>query len=245
MTSPPRPEVEIVEIIRRSEQGITRPFICRADDGNLYFVKGRGAGVRSLIAEWTCGRLAQALGLPCAAFAVAHVPEELAAPGLVPEFSDLGAGPAFGSLALSHVQEINLSHLADVDEALQADVLVFDWWIRNSDRTLTGQGGNPNLLWDQDRGSLVVIDHNQAFDPAFDPQAFLDLHVFSGVAGRISRAGYQSRLEAALDVFESACEGVPPQWWWFAEDVPADFDRREIGGLLARCREAGFWELAR
>jgi hypothetical protein len=235
--------VEIVEIIRRSEQGITRPFICRADDGHLYFVKGRGAGVRSLIAEWVCGHLAQALGLPCAAFAVAHIPEELAAPGLVPEFSDLGAGPAFGSLALPHAQEISLSHLAGVDGALQADVLAFDWWIRNSDRTLTGQGGNPNLLWDQDRGSLVVIDHNQAFDPAFDAQAFRELHVFSAMAGRISRADYQSRLESALAVLDSACDSVPLEWWWSAEGVPADFDRREIRSLLERCREPGFWKL--
>ena len=36
--------VVIEEIIGRSVQGVTRPFICRGDDGIVYFVKGRGAG---------------------------------------------------------------------------------------------------------------------------------------------------------------------------------------------------------
>ncbi|MEW5824691.1 MAG: HipA family kinase [Pseudomonadota bacterium] len=36
-----------VEIIDRSEQGMTRPFICRGEDGFVYFVKGRGAARRS------------------------------------------------------------------------------------------------------------------------------------------------------------------------------------------------------
>lgn len=40
--------VEIVEILRRSEQGMTKPFICRGDDGEIYFVKGQNAGHRSL-----------------------------------------------------------------------------------------------------------------------------------------------------------------------------------------------------
>ena len=41
--------VGITEVIGRSSQGITRPFLCRADDGRLYYVKGNGAGRRALI----------------------------------------------------------------------------------------------------------------------------------------------------------------------------------------------------
>lgn len=36
--------VQIVEVIRRSEQGITLPYICRGDNDKVYFVKGIGAG---------------------------------------------------------------------------------------------------------------------------------------------------------------------------------------------------------
>lgn len=42
----------IVEILERSEQGRTRSFLCRCDDDQLYFVKGRDAGHRSLLCEW-------------------------------------------------------------------------------------------------------------------------------------------------------------------------------------------------
>ena len=57
--------VAITEIVRRSEQGVTRPFLCRSADGTGYFVKGIvGAGAESLRAEWVCGKLAQTLGLP-------------------------------------------------------------------------------------------------------------------------------------------------------------------------------------
>jgi hypothetical protein len=49
--------VEIVEILGRSEQGRTRPFICRGDDGQIYYVKGRGALRRSQLCEWTVGHL--------------------------------------------------------------------------------------------------------------------------------------------------------------------------------------------
>lgn len=40
----PIPRIDIDEVIGRSEQGKTRPFICRGCDGHLYYVKGRDAG---------------------------------------------------------------------------------------------------------------------------------------------------------------------------------------------------------
>ncbi len=60
--------IQIVEILDRSIQGITKPFFCRCEDGQTYFVKGNGAGKQSLIAEYVGGRLARALGLPVADF---------------------------------------------------------------------------------------------------------------------------------------------------------------------------------
>jgi hypothetical protein len=44
--------LSIVEILGRSKQGRTRPFLCCCDDDQLYFVKGRDAGHRSLLCEW-------------------------------------------------------------------------------------------------------------------------------------------------------------------------------------------------
>ncbi len=69
--------IEIVEVLRRSNQGLTRLFICRGDDGNTYFVKGRDAGRRNQVCEWITGRLAVLLRLPVAPFEIVVVPEEL------------------------------------------------------------------------------------------------------------------------------------------------------------------------
>jgi len=60
--------IQIIEIIRRSDQGVTRPFLCRAEDGAIYFVKGRHAGHRSLICELLGGLLTENLRLPIAPF---------------------------------------------------------------------------------------------------------------------------------------------------------------------------------
>jgi len=48
----------IIDVRRRSEQGITQPFFCRADDGYWYWVKGHDAGRHSLCAEWLAGLIA-------------------------------------------------------------------------------------------------------------------------------------------------------------------------------------------
>jgi hypothetical protein len=82
--------VQIVEIMGRSTQGITRPFKCRGDDGHIYFVKGHGAGRRSQICEWIAGQLAFRLGLPIAPFEIVDVPEELIRLDFSGELQDLG-----------------------------------------------------------------------------------------------------------------------------------------------------------
>lgn len=169
--------LQIVEILHRSEQGVTRPFLCRCEDDRLYYVKGRGAGPRSLLCEWLGGHLARAFGLPLPEFAIVQASQDLI--DLFPEGSDLGVGPAFASLQIRDPQWFTVAHVSDVPVALQRDVLVFDWWVRNSDRTLTVLGGNPNLLWDTADNKLVVIDHNAAFDRDFDAAQFVQTHVFS------------------------------------------------------------------
>lgn len=240
--------VDIVEILGRAEQGKTRPFICRGDDGHSYFVKGRGASLRSLICELVCGQLAQAFGLPVAEFAVAEVPDALILPVVRPDIRELGVGPGFGSRALPHVQEFALSHELVVDAQLGRDLLVFDWWVRNADRTLSSHGGNPNLLWDCEADALVVIDHNQAFDPDFDAGVFMETHVFREFGRRISedwveREAYALRLEGALASYDQACDNVPPDWWYVDDGVPADFDRALVRAMLERFRQNDFWRM--
>lgn len=242
------PPLTIVEILERSEQGMTRPFLCRCDDDQLYYVKGRGAGRSSLLCEWLAGHLAHAFCLPVPPFAIVDAPPSLVA--LFPEGRDLGSGPAFGSRVVAHAQELSISHLYDVPVQLQRDVLVFDWWVRNSDRTLTSHSGNPNLLWDTDARQLVVIDHNVAFDHDFSIQSFRESHVFNRELSNVfqdlvERLSYAERLHAALEAWAVACQNVPDEWWFADEErtVPADFNLDAALVSLNRCTHEDFWRL--
>lgn len=243
------PPLAIVEILERSDQGVTRPFLCRCDDENLYYVKGRGAGRSSLLCEWLAGHLAKAFGLPVPPFAIVDAPRSLVE--LFPEGRELGAGLAFGSRAVAHTQELSMSHLGDVPVQLRRDVLVFDWWVHNSDRTLTSLSGNPNLLWDAAEKQLVVIDHNVAFDNEFSVQSFSDMHVFhleivKVFQDLVERLTYAERLKAALAAWPVACQNVPDEWWFADEErtVPANFDPDVVLASLNRCTHEGFWRLA-
>lgn len=157
----------IVEVLGRSSQGRTEPYVCRGDDGEVYFVKGRSATRPGLIAEWLCARLAEHFGLPLPPYSIATVPEELIEADLTGWLHDLGVGEVFASQRINAV-ELTEVHRELVPAAVRRDVIAFDWWVRNGDRNLTVAGGNPNLLWNPEgEGSLVVIDHNLAFDPDF------------------------------------------------------------------------------
>lgn len=241
--------LNIVEIIQRSEQGVTRPFLCRCEDDRLYYVKGRGAGPRSLLCEWFAGYLARALELPVPAFAIVQAQKELV--DLFPDGNDLGTAPAFGSVVFEHTQELSRAHVDKVPVAVQRKVLVFDWWIHNADRTLTTISGNPNLLWNTDADELVAIDHNVAFDREFDAGTFSKMHVFSGQIpfvfhDLVERVQFSNRLHEILAVWPEACQNVPPEWWFMdgEQTVPADFDPDAVLALLNRCTNEDFWKLA-
>lgn len=235
--------IQIVEILDPSEQGQARPYKCRGEDGNIYFVKGRQTTRACLWHEWVCGHLAQRFGLHVPPFEIVDICQELLNES-PKEWRDLGAGPAFGSRLHPSAVWMEVSNLPVVPPLIQRDVLVFDWWVRNGDR-LTG---NPNLLWDVAAKELVVIDHNQAFDRNFSEADFLAHHVFAAHWHNINtdmviQAEYAQRLADALKGLDADCDNVPPEWHWAnAEmDVPANFDLSRIKATLARCATPELW----
>lgn len=242
--------IQIIEILNRSTQGVTRPFLCKAEDDLQYYVKGMGshAGHHSLLAEWIGGNLAQAFGLPIAPFQIVEV-----SPALMeivpPEWSSLGSGAAFGSQVLTFTQELQWSQLHLIPKDLQQDILVFDWWLHNGDRSLTDKGGNPNLLWETQQKRLAVIDHNNAFDRKFSNKDFLESHVFRAqipavFEDLVAQSMYVERMETAFAAFEIACHNSPPEWWWIDHGVPCSFNKEVARQLLARFEKHSFWEIA-
>ncbi|MFM6999811.1 MAG: HipA family kinase [Limnohabitans sp.] len=215
--------LQVTEIMRRLEQGMTRPFLVRAADDVLYVAKGRETTQRGLIAEWICAHLAQHLGLPIPAFTLLQVPPELVS-ALGPEVAALGHGAVFGSLQQTGVQEFAVTQLKRVDLEQQRMLLAFDWWVENADRSLSAHGGNPNLLWNAAQTKLLVIDHNLAFDADFDEASFFETHVFRQEAVNVfedlvCRAETSERLDAALSCFDAAVQAIPPEWLWLDGEV--------------------------
>ena len=237
--------IQIVEILGRSTQGITKPFICRGEDDNTYFVKGAGAGRQSLIYEWVAGNLALELGLPIAPFNILEVPDLLVEGN--PLYSDLGPGPVFGSLKQT-IMELNYAGIARVPDGLQRDVLAFDWWVRNNDRTLSESGGNPNLFWEPEDERLVVIDHNQAFDADFSIDDFVEYHVFSDKVhdlfdDALYRQQYAANYQAALTKWQDICDTIPEEWRYLDAEasIPANISLDAIFITLNRCITETFW----
>jgi len=242
--------IQVTEILGRANQGVTRPFLCKANDEQYYYVKGSGshAGHRSLLAEWVSGHLAKAFGLPIAPFQLVEVPISLIEI-VVPEWTSLGSGAAFGSQQLMFVQELQWSQIKQIPKELQQDILVFDWWIHNADRSLTDKGGNPNLLWDSHKQALAVIDHNNAFDPQFRQSDFYESHVFRNQIPNVfedyvRRETYVDRMKVAFAAFETACNNSPPDWWWIDHGVPCSFNKEDALQLLARFDDQSFWRIA-
>ncbi|WP_411844627.1 HipA family kinase [Roseibacillus persicicus] len=168
----------ITSILGRSAGGVSiRPFIGRSEGGEKFFLKPCGSLADSLIAEFIGSSLAQAVGLPVADFEIVMIPAKLAKFSLKPDFSELSAGPAFASRALGDDYiDLTSDQLTSLDEQQLAELYLFDFWIRNSDRILGKQSGNPNALCSIVTKELAIIDHDNAFSPDFSPREHQSIH---------------------------------------------------------------------
>lgn len=167
----------IRQILRVSDQGVSRPYQCLDELGNVRWCKGNHTGLRSLICEWICGRIGHALGLPVPPCDILRLDVRMFddwrrckgvdLPQLVTE-----ANPyVFGSVHVADAKDV-FDIDADLrldDPLLLAKIYLFDELVHNTDRTEY----NTNLL---SNAGVHVIDHNNAFDPAFDSAVFSREH---------------------------------------------------------------------
>lgn len=124
-----------------------------------------------------------------------------------------------------------------VDVETGARILLFDWWVRNTDRRLGRRSGNPNVLWLPKEKEVRMIDHEQAFDPHFDRQAIFREHV-SLAQGR--RLGAEDRLAMADEfakirpLLADFCAELPDPWLYLDDEksVRSDFAPEVLGGML-------------
>ncbi len=213
---------------------MTRPFICRGDDGELYYVKGAGVGWKGLIAEWLAGHLAHHLGLPVPPFDLAELPPSLRRHSTRDDFRDLGSAPVFASRAVAFAEELRFEQVVRIPLREQAWALLFDCWTGNGDRTLSEQGGNPNVLWTPGDGQMHLIDHNLAFED--DPLPELKSHHVFGAAKTVWNADFRRMATERMRLAMAEMPG-----WWRA--MPEEW--LEFGGLTLGQAEEMLWRFDR
>jgi len=242
--------IEIKQVIRRSDQGVTRPFVCLDEHDRQLWVKGSASLARDLAAEWLCAQLAEEFGLPMADFDLVSVPEELIEYSVITDIASLGSGTGFGSIHVTGASELDFGDIERVSAELRADVLLFDYWVQNDDRFLGEKGGNPNLLWQVTEEQLVMIDHNCAFDVEFENGKFFDNHVFG--CGKLYwnveyREKREQKLLGILRNLSDKLANFPEEW--FGDDeirkIPLKSELDRFEGVLRRVEvdPKGFWEV--
>ena len=103
--------INIIEIQQPMQQGMTKPWLCRGDDGHQYVVKRLNAGLQGCIYEWIAGNLGQWFGLNIPNIALVNIDEMLVEYDLHLQL-ELGAGIAFASKFHPSLIEINYNELA-------------------------------------------------------------------------------------------------------------------------------------
>jgi len=209
--------LQVIEIIDTMVQGVTQPMLCRVDDGEMYIVKGREAMNSGLIKEYVCASLGQKFGLPIPDFCLVEFSDEL-----LMHDSELqrrfGGAPCFASKYVLNLQEFDRSSYVEKNSDLLRDIFIFDYWVRNDDRTyVIGNGGNPNLLANGSRENIYVIDHNLAFAEDFDLDLFKSTHVGSTFWHKqqidlFDNQVYHDVMHRSLAVFDVAISELPDMW---------------------------------
>ena len=203
--------MEIRQIVGVSDQGVSRPYRCYDENGVLRWCKGNHTGLRSLVAEWVCARVAHVLGLPVPPCDILRL-EPLrfekwceCKGEVLPQLVTVTNPYVFASVNVEDSKDvIDVDHDLHCDDpVLLARICLFDELVRNTDRT----DGNTNLL---SNAGVHVIDHNNAFDPAFESTAFAREHVLR----RYRSAVRQDVVDAfARDVRERVTEAFVEEVW--------------------------------
>lgn len=242
--------IEIIEILRRANQGMTEPFICRADDGRTYFVKGKKATKKGLINEFLGSKLGEFFGIPVPENKVLWSdPDFLKSTEFYnPEFSDLGTGSVFGSLRVEDASEINFFDIQFVPKHEMERIVVFDCWVRNSDRTLTVYGGNPNLLWNVSKQKIFAIDHNLAFDGDLT-KADLAQHIFIDsmrglVDDEAKREQFTEKFRVCYAELDGLFDEIPDDWLYVDAErsIATNYDFDRVRAMLSAGWGERFWD---
>lgn len=228
-----------------TEQGFSKPFKFIASDQNMYYVKQQK---ECRVKEWLAANLAMKWGLPIAPFSLVRLEEDL-----LDEIDSKHKGPCglkpgvfFGSKHVDNCRWVEHNDLEKIisDNDFRQNLLIFDCWIQNQDRT----SGNTNLIFNEKEQKTFVIDHNQAFDDCFCMDSFFNNHVFGCEWEKIKQDFFilpqlQEKMRSAFSIFDEAVNKIPDDWHWFNDehDIPLLLNLEKIKKSLEEKCNAEFW----
>jgi hypothetical protein len=206
-------------------EGGSLPAVVEADDGALYVMKfqGAGQGRKALVAELIAGRIGQALGMPVPELVLLDMDEQLGRSEPNPEIRDLlrasvglNVGMRYLPSALAYTPMGPLGDDLNLTAALASDIVWFDAYITNMDRTVR----NVNMLlaeerlWLIDHGASLIFHHDwdDYLTRSRSPYPFVSQHVLLPQAVDLSKSNHRLRARLTDAAIEAAVAGVPDLW---------------------------------
>ena len=225
---PPKPGVPPLRTVRCTRyvtplrEGGSLPAIMEADDDGLYVVKFRGAGQgpKALAAELIAAAIGHLIDLPVPETVLVDLDPALGMAEPDPEIQELlerSAGLNVGIDYLPGSLPLGAPIGSGVSEELAADVVWFDAFLTNVDRTPR----NPNLLlwhrqlWMIDHGAAIYTQHGWKDDVeaiAANAGARFPVirdHVLLPIAGSIREADARLAPRLNLDLMREVVAAVP------------------------------------
>jgi hypothetical protein len=235
-------------------EGGSLPALCEADDDGLYVVKFRGAGQgrKALVAELVAGELARALGLPVPELVLVELDDAFGRAEPDPEIQDLlqaSVGLNVGVDFLPGALPFAPGAGEPVDAGLASDVVWFDAYVTNVDRTAR----NTNMLWWHrrlhliDHGASLYFHHEDRRAPRFEhaPFAAIREHVLLPYASSIRQADARLARRVTEELVQQVVGVVPDEFLDGGDrSLYRDYLCARVGGPRAFVEEAESARLA-
>ena len=202
-------------------EGGSLPAVMEADDDGLYVVKFRGAGqgAKALVAELVAGEIGRALGLLVPEIALVEVDPALGRSEPDSEIQALLKASAGLNLAVDYLPgalPFDPAVARHVDPALASDIVWFDAYVTNVDRTPR----NTNLLvwhrrlWLIDHGAALYFHHAPSAFPHGSSLKFARIrdHVLLPYASELERADVQAHERLHPDLLAAIVGAIPEAW---------------------------------
>ena len=212
--------LEAIQYLQPLREGGSLPALVKADDGELYVLKfkGAGQGTKALVAELIGGELARAMNLRMPELVFIELDEAFGRTEPDEEIQDLlkfSVGLNLGMRFLSG--SIVYDPLVSEAESLEASkVVLLDSIISNIDRTAK----NTNLLnwndelWLIDHGASLYFHHNWNLWEAHLERTFpfVKEHVLLKKANHLTEAAQEIKSLINEDVISTIINSIPDNW---------------------------------